>query len=151
YACRHAGHIHQDEGHKHGKGYGYCNHHRAAHAAQKHDQNDADKGNAQKNGMRDLVDRELDEVLAIDVRHDVNIHWIELSAQFIELHVQVLDDLRGILVFQHLHDAFDRIWIFVLAEDAFSFLMGIAERSEVVNQDRHGAALGHDNIAEIFQ
>ena len=59
--------------------------------------------------------------------------------------------LRGVLVFQHQHDAFDRVGIAVLAEDAFAFLVAERRAPEIAHQHRRAVHLRDDDRADLRQ
>ena len=61
------------------------------------------------------------------------------------------DDLRRVRVFEELDDALDRCRVPVLAQDAFGFLVGVAQGSEIADQDRHAVGLRHDDVAEVVK
>ena len=48
-------------------------------------------------------------------------------------------------------DALDRGRVGVLAQDALGFLVGVAQRAEIADQDRHAVGLRHDDIAEVVE
>src|SRR5258708_6885553 len=62
-----------------------------------------------------------------------------------------LSTLRGVLGLQQLDDAFDRVGIVVLAENALTFLVSVLEFPKVADKNRHVVALGDDDVAEILQ
>ncbi len=67
------------------------------------------------------------------------------------LGVHAAQRLRGVLIFQHQHDAFDRVGIVVLAEDALALLMAERGAAEVAHQHRRPADLRDDDGADLRQ
>ena len=74
-----------------------------------------------------LLHGRVDQFVAVDVRHDpARPRLCQLRVELGHLGVNAAQGLRGVLVFQHQHDAFDRVGIGVLADDAFALLVAQA-------------------------
>ena len=63
--------------------------------------------------------------------------------------MNAFEDLGGILVLEHLHDALHGIGVRVLAEDALPLLVGIGEPTEIADENRHSFALRNDDVPEV--
>jgi hypothetical protein len=66
-----------------------------------------------------------DQVVAIDVRHDLHA-WGASCFELIDLGVDAFEHARRILVLQQIDDALDRVGVVVLAENAFAHLMAVS-------------------------
>ena len=95
----------------------------AARTAEEEDQDQKHQRDALEDGAADLVHGRAHQVVAIDVGHDAHILLGELAVELRDLGVDALEGFRGVLVLQHQHDAFDRVGIVVLAENALALLV----------------------------
>jgi hypothetical protein len=68
-----------------------------------------------------------------------------------DLGVDAAQGLRGILVLEHQHDAFDRVRIVVLAEDALALLVAERGAAEIAHQHRRAVDLGDHDRADLRQ
>ena len=118
-------------------------------AAEKQDEHDAHQADPFEHRVRYLMDRPLDQVVPVDVGDDAHAHGRELTRELVDLGMNAFQDLRRILVLEHVDDAFDGVGIIVFAQDALPLLMGVGEPAEVADEDRHAFALGDDDIAEV--
>ncbi len=148
---RHPCEVHQDERDQHGERDGETDDHRRARAAEKQDQDDQHEADALEDGVRDLVDRRVDEVGTVDIGDDLHALALEARVELGDLGVDALEHPRRVLAAQQQHGAFDRVVLAVVAEDAVSLLVGELELAEVAQQDRRAVALGDDDGAEIVE
>ena len=111
------------------KGNADRDHEGAARAAEKQNQNEEHEGDAFQDGLAHLVNREhlsQSKSVAVDVGRRL-LHaaqqYGQLGIELRHLGVHTAQGLRRILILEHQDDAFDRIRIFVLAQNAFALLM----------------------------
>src|ERR1700740_537714 len=81
----------------------------------------------------------------------MNVLGLEVLPQFVNFGMNAGEDLRCILVFEEIDDTLDRVRVFVLAQDAFRFLVRVTQGAEIADQDRQAVPLCHDDIAEIIE
>ena len=65
--------------------------------------------------------------------------------------MEPLQGLRGVLVLEHQHDAFDRVRIVVLAEDALALLVAEHHVSQIADRTGTPFDLGDDDRADAGQ
>ena len=73
------------------------------------------------------------------------------AVELFHLGVDAAQGFRGVLVLEHEHDAFDRIRIAVLAQDALALLVTERRAAEVPHQDRCPVDLRDDDRADLIQ
>ena len=77
--------------------------------------------------------------------------WRAAAVELVDLGVDALQGLRRVLILQHQHDAFDRVRVAVLAEDAFALLVTEGGATEVAHQHRCSVDLRHHDRADLLQ
>src|SRR5882672_2508819 len=145
------GGIHQNEDGNHRQRYGHGYDQGAARAAEEQHQDHNHQADAFEHRVPDLAHRCGDEIATVKNGDNVDIVGLELLAQLVHLRVDAGDDLRHVRVFEPHDDALDRRRVLIQAKNPFGFLVGVAQGSEIANQDRHAIRLSDDDIAEVVE
>ena len=143
--------VHQDERDQHGERDGEADDHRRARTAEKQHEDDDDEADALEDGVRDLVDRRVDEVGAVDIGNDPHVVALEPLVELGDLGVDAVDHPRRVLATQQQHRSLDRIVLAVVAENAVALLVGELEAAEIAEQHGIAVLLGDHDGAEIVE
>ncbi len=119
--------VHQNEGGDHRERDGDADDDGATRAAEKQDEDDQHEADALEDGVRDLVDRRVDEVGAVDIGNDPHVVALEPLVELGDLGVDAVDHPRRVLAAQQQHRSLDRVVLAVVAENAVAFLVGELE------------------------
>ncbi len=143
--------MHQDEhGHQRHRNR-HRRHQRGTHVAEEENQHDADQTNAFHHRVQHFFLGRLDQVVAIDIRHDAHALRGQPLVEFGDLGVDAFEHMRGVFVLQQIDDALDGVGVAVLAQDAFAHLMAVLQLAQVAHEYRYAVGLRHHDGAQILQ
>ena len=143
--------MHHDEGYRHRERNGDAHDQRAARAAEKHDENDEDEANSHEYGVRNLVDRRIDQVRPVDIGHDLHALRFQAVIELGHLGMDAVHDTRWVFAAQQEDDAFDDVIPFVIAKDAVALLIAQLQLAEVPHEDRRSVALCDHDVAHVIE
>ena len=143
--------VHQDEGRHQGERYGEADDQRAARTAEEQYQRDEDEADALHDRLRDPIDGRVNEIGAVDIRHDPNVVGGKSLIEFLDLGVDAVDHPRRVVAFKQQDRSLDGVVLPVPTQDAVALLIGELELAEIAHQDGDSVALGDHYRAHVLK
>ena len=119
--------------------------------AQKGDQDQTDQDHPLKDGVTDIVDRRADQIVPVDIGHDLDALGRQILVELGDPRVEAFQDRRGVFVFQEIDNAFDRVRVGVLADHALADLVTDLHLAQIPHAHRHAVSGRHGGCAYVGQ
>ena len=91
------------------------------------------------------------ERAAVEVGHELHVFRQPMVVEFTHRVVHAAEHARRVLALQQQHDAFDRVGVVVLAQDAAPLLLAEPHLAQVLDEHRHAVLLHHDDVAQVVE
>ena len=152
---RNAGQMHQDESHQQGDRNGGGHDERTLRAAQEDEQDADDQQHTEQERVLHGTEGRADQVRAVHEGTDLNTFRKPVPVEFVHHLVDFLENLRRVLVTQHLHDALHAVGkgnlIVDITQDTLAFQVAVAEQAQVAQEDGDAVFVLDHDVAHILQ
>ncbi|OAV67458.1 hypothetical protein Barb4_02461 [Bacteroidales bacterium Barb4] len=147
------GQVHQDESNEQRQGNGDGNKQCAPPAAEENNQDGNHQYHSEEQGVRNGVQGCIHQICPVHEGVDFHAFGQDFAVEFINGFVHFRQYLRGVLIAQHLDDAFHAVGIIAdgvdKAQDAFAFEVAVFQGADVAQVNRHTVHGLYDDVRHV--